>query len=265
MTKPRPDSLTIRDRTSGMRAAMNAQYGYVSLLIRTLLACALVAAPFLASASPSANKQDMPGLADTPGSQNVAASKPLANVNFRTENGMAVLDSAILLKVYYYAYAGVPVDYSAILTANTDNIVKPVPVQPTASDKAAIDGLIQQAKAHPDILIKADDIALDPYDRKAGSFEVVNRLFIDGGRFYFDNSPFHFTYSNPASYRTLPCRDAKTIAGINSTVANYGHFSMELEAHFLNPDTKNKSLTFELRKVLLNDELGNTLIAVSKP
>jgi hypothetical protein len=267
----------LRRRTPETPTAMNtktdsrlpgAAARCASRLTRTLLACTLAAAPLFApaaSASPSGAKQDMPGLADTPGSPNAAVSKPLANVKFQTENGLAVLDSAILLKAYYYAYAGVQVDYSAILTANTENIVKPVLVQPTASDKAAIDGLIKDAKAHPDILIKVSDIALDPYDRKTGSFEVVNRLFVDGGRFYFDNSPFHYIYSNPASYRTLPCRDAKAIASINSAVANYGHFSMEIEAHFLRPDMKNKSLTFELRKVVLQDEIGNTLIALSKP
>lgn len=234
-------------------------------LTRTLLACVLAAAPLFASASPSGTRQDMPGLADTPGSRNTTVSKPLANVKFQTENGLAVLDSAILLKAYYYAYAGVPVDYSAVLTANTDNIVKPVPVKPTAADKAAIDRLVQEAKAHPDILIKADDIALDAYDRKTGAFEVVNRLFIDGGRFYFDNSPFHYTYSNPASYRILPCTDAKTIAAIDSAVARYVHFSMDMEVRFLRPDTKEKSLSFELRKVRLKDEIGNTLVTLAKP
>jgi hypothetical protein len=238
----------------------------ISRLGAALLICALAASPFAispASAAPTGTMQDMPGLADVPHSQRAVVSKPLEAVTFKTEGDEALLDSAVLLKSYYYAYSGTPIDYSAVLTANTDNIVPPTPVEPTASDKAAIDRLASQAKAHPDILIKADDIALDAYDRKSRSFEVVNRLFIDGGRFYFDNSPFHYTYSNPAGFRSLPCRDAKTIAAIDSAVENYQHFSMDISAHVSHADSKDKSLTFELRKVTLKDARGNTLITVS--
>jgi hypothetical protein len=236
-------------------------------LSRTLLVCALAAAPFFApaaSAAPGVANQAMPGLADTPGSQNAAVSKPLAAITFKTESGKAVLDSGVLLKVYFYAYAGIPVDYSDVLTENTDNIVPPVPVKPSAADRAAIDRLVAQAKAHPDLLIKVDDIALNAYDKTSRSFEVVNRLFVDGGRFYFENSPFHYAYSNPAQYRTLPCTDTRTVAAIDSAVANYQHFSLAISAHVAQTNAKDKSLILALGAVTLKDELGSPLITLSK-
>jgi len=220
-----------------------------------------------AQAVPTAVNQNVPGLADTPGSKSSIATtdKTLTEGALKLQDGLALLNSAALLKVYYYAYSGTPVDYSGILTENTENIVQPSPVQASNDQKKAIDYLIRSAKTHPDILIKVDDIALDTYDKKTRSFPVVNRLFIKGARFYFDNSRYHYYFSDAGAFSVLRCTDSKTIATINSAVSNYEHFSMDIVGHVSRAVAKEEVLVFDLRKVTLKDSSGNLLITQITP
>ncbi|MDD5405225.1 MAG: hypothetical protein PHZ14_11920 [Sulfuricella sp.] len=234
----------------------------------TLVLCALCVSPIAltcAQAAPTGVNQNAPGLADTPGTRSsVSYSKPLSENSLKLQDGLAQIDSDMLLKVYFYAYSGTPVDYSAILTANTENIVPPKPAQPGNDQKKVIDRLIQNARAHPDILIKVDDIALDAYDMANQSFPIVNRLFIDGTHFYFDNSPYHYYYSDTAAFHTLHCADGKTIATINSAVANYEHFSMDIIGHVSHAVAREDALVIDLRKVVLKTALGDPLITQVK-
>jgi hypothetical protein len=234
-----------------------------------LLLCALAISPLClstAKAAPSAVNQKDPSLADTPGNKSaVTHLKSMSEGSLKIQDGLAQIDSDVLLKVYYFAYSGTPVDYSAILTANTENIVAPVPVQPSPAQRQTIDKLIAIAKAHPDVTIKVDDIALNAYDQPSHSFEVVNRLFIDGARFYFDNSRYHYVYSGADAFRTLQCTDAKTIAAINSAVENYVHFSMDIVGHVGHAVPKDTALVIDLRKVTLKDAIGETVITQAKP
>jgi hypothetical protein len=220
-----------------------------------------------AQATPTASNQNAPGLADTPGSKaSIAASdKTLTEGSLKLQDGLALLDSSVLLKVYYYAYSGTPVDYSEILTENTENIIQPNPVQASNEQKKVIDRLIQIAKTKPDLLIKVDDIALDSYDKTSRSFPVVNRLFMKGARFYFDNSRYHYHYSDAGTFGALRCADSKTIAAINSSVANYEHFSMDIVAHVNHAVAKEDTLVFDLHKVTLKDSSGHLLITQVKP
>lgn len=228
-----------------------------------VFAIAVTVITFLtAQAAPTASKQNDPGLADTPGNKpSIAiAEKTLSEGSLRLQDGLALLDSAVLLKVYYYAHSGTPVDYSGILTENTENIVPPNPVQASNDQKKVIDRLIQIAGTHPDILIKVDDIALDAYDKTTRSFPVVNRLFMKGARFYFDNSRYHYYFSDVSAFGALRCADSKTIAAINSSVNNYKHFSMDIVAHINHAVVKEDNLVIDLRKVTLKDSLGHLLI-----
>lgn len=240
----------------------------VTLCATTLVLCALSVSPIAisyAQATPTGVNQNTPGLADTPGTrQSVPYPKPLSESSLKLRDGLAQIDSDALLKVYYFAYSGTPVDYSAVLTANTENIVPPKPVQPSNDQKKVINRLIQIAKAHPDILIKVDDIALDAYDRESKSFPVVNRLFMGGARFYFDNSRYHYYYSGADTFRALRCTDRNTVAAINSADANYQHFSMDIVGHVSHAVTKEDALVIDLRKVVLKDAIGDPLITQLK-
>jgi hypothetical protein len=219
-----------------------------------------------AQAVPTATNQDAPGLADTPGNRTSVstADKTLTEGSLKFQDGLALLDSPPLLKVYYYAYSGAPVDYSGILTENTDNIVKPLPVQASDDQKKVIDRLIQIAKSHPEILIKVDDIALEPYDKERLSFPVVNRLFMKSARFYFDNSPYHYYYADASAFSSLRCTDRKLIATMNSSVASYAHFSMDIVGRVAHGTAKDNALTIDLRKVRLKDSSGKLLITQTR-
>src|SRR5487761_2012797 len=99
----------------------------------TLALCAIAVAstaPSTALAEITGANQIAPGLADTPGSKSAVSpmDRSLNEGSLKLQNGLAVLDSAVLLKVYHYAYSGTPIDYSEILTENTENIVAPKPV-----------------------------------------------------------------------------------------------------------------------------------------
>ncbi|WP_146748534.1 hypothetical protein [Thiomonas sp. X19] len=236
-----------------------------SRLAAALLVCGAVALPWLgelAVSAPSETNQNMPGLADTPG---IKPSLPvmdraLNGGTLKTEQGLAVLDSDVLLKLYVYAYSGQPVDYSAVLTENTENIDPPKPVQASATQKQEIDRLIQAAKAHPDVLIKVSDIALDAYDKADQAYPIDNRLFIKGADYYFDNSPFHYFYASPGSFRKLHCTNAQTIATLDSAIVNYEHFSMDIVGHVSGSVAKDKALSIDLRKITLKDTVGGVLI-----
>ncbi len=206
-----------------------------------------------------------PALTDTPGSTPSIAPTPsgLGIGAIKQYQGAVVLDSAILLKVYYYAFSKQPVDYSAILTANTEMIDPPKPVVPTAADKSALDAMITFARAHPNIVIRVDDIALDAYVADGGYYPLDNRLFIHGVGYYFDNSPYHYAYLHPEGFRHLHCTDAATRKTIDAAIANYVHYKMDIYATINGANVADKSLLVTVRNVALRDDIGNTLITQS--
>lgn len=233
----------------------------------TWLLCGAVLAAPAAWAQPTGTNQAAPGLADTPGSKpsTVEGDRALTEDALKVEDGRALLDSDKLLKVYYYAYSGDPLDYSAILTANTDDIQPPRPVQPTAAERQAIDQLIKMARAHPDVLIKVDDITLEPYDSVKRSYQIQNRLFIKGVRYYFDNSAFHFYYVNADAFRELSDADARTMPVINAAISEYQHFSMDIRGRVSGAVAKDRALGIDLQAIRLKDAGGGTLLSRGGP
>ena len=220
----------------------------------------------LAVCAPSQTDQSIPGLADTPGTKPSlpAMDRALNGGVLKTEHGLAVLDSDVLLKIYVYAYSGLPVDDSAILTENTENIAPPAPVQASATQAQEIERLIQAAKAHPDVLIKVNDIALDAYDKAAQAYPLDNRLFIKGVGSYFDNSPYHYVYTAPESFRKLHCTDPRILAILDPAIGNFEHFSMDIVAHVQGAQGKSHLLELDLRSITLRDTVGGALITQSK-
>jgi hypothetical protein len=233
-----------------------------------LCAAAVVSAPlFAARAEPTGAQQSTPGLADTPGTApSIAAPDQALSVDsFKVRDGRALLDSAVLLKVYYYAYSTAPVDYSAILTENTQDIVPPAPVQPTLAQKQTIDALIQLAKSHPDILVVADDVTLENYDKSAQSYTMNNRLFIGNVGYYFDNSQFHYVYPHSGSFHKLHCTDATALAAIDSAIGSYQPFSVDIAGHVAGTTEADKAVAIEVQDVVLKDGTGKTLLTQGQP
>ncbi len=251
MTDPKPTSRIARLKT---------------LLALSSIACAC-SAPCSALAEVTATNQNAPGLADTPGAKSAVLppDRSLTEDSLKFQNGLALLNSALLLKVYFFAYSGLHVNYSEILTENTENIVIPEPVQATDAQKKVIDRLIQVAKAHPAVVIKVDDIVLDEYDKASQSYPIVNRLFVNYTKYYFDNSPYHYFYADAGKFRNLHCGQANTRTVINAALTNYEHFLINIEGNVSTVVAKDKALIINLHKVALMNSTGIVLITEVEP
>lgn len=198
---------------------------------------------------------------DLPGSPSrVRIDQSLGVHAIKLRDGMVVLDSAVLLKVYVAAYMRQPVDYSGILTANTEMIDPPQPVQPTARERQQIDAMIAFAKTHPKLLIRVDDIALDAYVPGDSAYLIDNRLFIHGAGYYFDNSPYHYSYDHSEAFRRLHCTDPAVRKTIDQAIASYTHFPMRIACTVLGVNTATRGLLLRVDSVQLDDALGNVLI-----
>ena len=214
-------------------------------------------------AAPSVTNQALPSLADTPGTQSSlpAMDRALHGGTLKIVNGRALLDSDVMLKVYVSAWSKTPLSASQILTENTDNIDPPRPVVPTEAQSSAIARLVAAARAHPDVLITINDVALEPYDRASGTYSMDNRLFLDGAHYYFDNSPYHFDYVQaPArSLQKLRCDDAKVRGTIDAAISNYEHFGMRIEGHVTG--STGDTLWIAPQRVTLEDAVGGPLLS----
>lgn len=244
-----------RARPAALRAAL------LGLGLGMALCCgtARAAEPAAASAPP-VNLQSA-SITDLPGSPSrVRLDQSLGVHAIKLRDGAVVLDNAVLLKVYVDAYGKQPVNYTGILTANTEMIDPPAPVQATAREKQQIDAMIAFAKAHPKLLIQVDDIALDAYVPGGKFYPIDNRLFIHGAGYYFDNSPYHYSYDHPEAFRHLPCTDAATMKTINQAIDNYVHFHMNIACTILSGDAKTQGLLLRVDETQLKDALGNVLI-----
>ncbi|MDY0329498.1 MAG: hypothetical protein RBR52_03255 [Thiomonas sp.] len=200
-------------------------------------------------------------LTDLPGSPSrVRIDQALGVHAIKQRDGYVVLDNAELLKTYVYAYSRQAVNYTGILTPNTEMIQPPAPVQATAKEKQQVDAMIAFDKAHPRLRIDVDDIALDAYAPQGKYYPIDNRLFIHGAGYYFDNSPYHYTYDHPEAFRHLACTDAAVMKTLNDAIANYQHFHMSIFATVLGADAKTQTLHLRVNEVQLRDALGQVLI-----
>ncbi len=214
---------------------------------------------------PTATDQRTPGLADTPGTKSSVPSVEFAlrNDHPRTEQGLAVLDSDVLLKVYFFAYSGGPVDNSAILTQNTENIVVPTPVRATRTQAQSIERLVKFAREHRRLLIRADDVALDSYDPVSQSYTISNRLFIPGARYYFDNSAYHYVYRGADAFHNFKVTDKAVLAGINAAIGRYEHFSVDIVSRVADGSARESTLQLEVEQVTLKGADGKVLLTQS--
>ncbi len=234
--------------------------------------CALALATGLGSGLVAAQASGVPvdlqsaSLTDLPGPPSAAPfTQPLGLGSMALRDGAVVLDSAVLLKVYYYAYARQPVDGSAILTPNTDMIDPPAAVQPSSGQARQIDAMVGFAATHPRLLIVVDDIALDAYVPSGKYYPIDNRLFIHGAGYYFDNSPYHYVYEHPSPFRHLHCADAATVRILNQAIENFRHFRMAIACTVLGADAATHALRLRVDELRLLDAGGRTLIRQRAP
>jgi hypothetical protein len=230
------------------------------------LRAAAVALAFLmgstAGGVPTATDQRTRGLADTPGTKASVPSVEIALRNDypRTEHGMVVLDSDVLLKTYYFAYSGGPIDGSAILTQNTENIVVPTPVRATRTQVQSLERLVKLAREHRRLLILATDVALDPYDPVSRSFSISNRLFTPGARYYFDNSAYHYVYRGAEAFHSFKVTDKVVLAAIEAAIGRYEHFSVEIVGRVADGAASESTLQLEVEQVTLKGADGEVLL-----
>jgi hypothetical protein len=181
----------------------------------------------------------------------------------RTVQGLVVLDSDVLLKAYFFAYSAGPVDNSAILTQNTENIVVPTPVRATRTQAQSIERLVKFAREHRQLLIRADDVALDPYDPVSRSYSISNRLFIPGARYYFDNSAYHYVYRGADAFHSFKVTDKAVLARINAAIGRYEHFSVEIVSRVADGSATESTLQLDVEQVTLKGADGKVLLTQS--
>ena len=178
----------------------------------------------------------------------------------KTVDGAALLDSDVLLKIYVFAYDKRPVDYSAILTADTQAIDPPQPVQPSAAQKAAIDRLLQAARAHPKVLIRAHEIALFPYDAKDGGYKMQNRIFaqLAGKGYFFDNSTYHFVYTDFAPFSVWRTADPAKRRAIDDAIKDFEQFNLDIVGQVVPGGAD--SIAIKPLNATLKDNVGGTVL-----
>ena len=229
-----------------------------AVLLAAAGACAVTCPAGAADAAPNLQGASV---TDLPGPPSAVASGDRSGLPaIRLKDGAVVLDSAVLLKVYVYAYSAQPVDDTAILTPNTQMIRPPAPVHATPGQAREIASMLGFARAHPRLLIRVDDIALDARVAQAGYYPIDNRLFIHDAGYYFDNSPYHYRYQAPEPFRHLHCDDPAVIREIDRSIAGYVHFDMDIACTVLGADAKSHALLLRVDEVRLRDALGNVLI-----
>ncbi len=200
-------------------------------------------------------------LTDLPGPPTAAPFRqPLGLGSMALHDGAVVLDSAVLLKVYFTAYARQPVDGSAILTPDTEMIDPPAAVRPSREQERQIAAMVAFAASHPRLLIVVDDIALDAYVAAGEYYPIDNRLFIHGAGYYFDNSPYHYVFQHPRPFRHLHCSDAATMRVLNQAIEDYRHFRMAISCTVLGADAATHALRLRVDEVRLLDAQGRALI-----
>ena len=178
----------------------------------------------------------------------------------KTVGGAAVLDSDVLLKIYVFAYSKQPVDYSAILTADTQAIDTPEPVQPTAEQKQQIDRLLQAARAHPTVLIRAREIALFPYDAADGGYRMQNRIFakLAGKGYFFDNSAYHFVYVDFAPFSVWRTADPAKRRAIDDAIKDFEQFNLDIVGQVEAAGAD--SIAIKPLTATLKDNVGGTVL-----
>ena len=226
-----------------------------------------VAAALLAGATLATALHSYPARADTPAPTAGHVARLQAHINralnggvLNTVDGAALLDSDVLLKIYVYAYGKRPVDYSAILTADTQAIDPPPPVQPTAAQKAAIDRLLQAARAHPKVLIRAHEIALFPYDAKTGGYTMQNRIFakLAGKGYFFDNSLYHFVYVDFEPFSVWRTPDPAKRQAIDNAIKYFEQFNLDIVGQVVADG--GDSISIKPLTATLKDNVGGTVL-----
>lgn len=178
--------------------------------------------------------------------------------------GHAVLGSALQLKAYYYAYSGAPPAYREFGGYAGDQLQLADGASGTAikpSVKAQIDKAVAAAKRQPAVMLDLKQIALHQYDASARAFPMDNRLFVQGMKFYFDVSPFHYRYDDVPKTDGVPCVDAGVVTKVDEMVKNYRQFNIRLYGRVKAADRETKSVTIHLTKFELLDDHDQLLMS----
>ncbi|MEJ2346884.1 MAG: hypothetical protein P8076_16255 [Gammaproteobacteria bacterium] len=168
--------------------------------------------------------------------------------------GYRTLGNAFRLKAYYYAYAHTPA----------------VPAEFTryrGDEKAAGTGLsakvaaaVHAARTHPGVVLELGEVALRQYDPERQAFPMDNRLFIQGMRYYFDVSPYHYVFADARGLNPLPCRDPATVAEIGRLVAAYRQFAMRVYGQVVSADPKQNAVVIRVQTVQVFGPGGHLLL-----
>lgn len=171
-------------------------------------------------------------------------------------SGQVALHDAFQLKAYYYAYSHARIDPNEFVRYPGDAAGAPK----GAVLERAVDGAVEEARAHADVVLDLKPIALQQYDAARRVFPMDNRLFVAGMEYYFDVSPYHYSYEAVPKLNGIRCTDADMIAKIAKMVRGYRQFNMRLYGRVKSADSQTKSVVIHLTKFQLLDDRERVLI-----
>ena len=168
--------------------------------------------------------------------------------------GFVPLDSADQLKAYYFVFTRTPVDRAEFTRYALNQGKAAVQAAGDLADKA-----VERARAGADVMFDLKDISLNNYDAAKQAFPMDNRLFLGKLGYYFDDSPYHYFYTNPSSLNPLPCPDPAIVRTIDDRVNAYKLFEMKVYGRVTGADATDKSVAVKIAKIELLDDGGHLL------
>ncbi len=168
--------------------------------------------------------------------------------------GFVPLDSADQLKAYYFVFTRTPADRAEFTRYALNLGQAAVQAADDLADKA-----VERAKADADIILDLKDVSLNNYDASKQAFPMDNRLFLGKLGYYFDDSPYHYFYTNPSNLNPLPCPDPAVARTIDERVNAYKLFEMKVYGRVTGADATDKSVAVKIAKIELFDDGGHLL------
>lgn len=208
----------------------------------------------------SSNKQTLQNDSSQKTSTASALPKPDPNVPL---SQYIQLKSGNQVMFMYYAISNLPVDYDKIASRysadynQTSDVFKKQQILDAI--KPRINEEIAAAKQNRYFYI-IDDANLDHYDFNLKGFPVNSPITDpDAYGYFYDNSDYHYTFTNGDKYKLLKVADTDKAKMIESIVSQHGHLKLKVYAFAQDADLNSKTVKAQIVKVELLDPKGNVL------
>jgi len=210
----------------------------------------------------SSNKQTLQNASSQGGQETATSALPKPDPNVPLSQYIP-LKSGNQVMFMYYAISNLPVDYDEIASRysadynQTSDVFKKQQILDAI--KPRINEEIAAAKQNRYFYI-IDDANLDHYDFNLKGFPVNSPITDpDAYGYFYDNSDYHYTFTNGDKYKLLKVADTDKAKMIESIVSQHGHLKLKVYAFAQDADLNSKTVRAQIVKVELLDPKGNVL------